>query len=436
MTGPMDRADAALADWLREGPESGPIDGLEAILAGTRSVSQRPAWTFPSRWLPAALGGGPGIRPLPVAILLVLAALIAVIAFAIGVGTQHRLPPPFGLARNGAIAYDTGNGGHAYVTDANGLDPRQLPGDGIERQPTFSPDGTRLVYYSRPPTSAPQTSDPRGRAFHIFVANADGSNAHPILDGMTFRLDVFTPPSWSPDSRSIAFRSDADSIDQIWVVDVDGPAPRSPITRGTATRSVPAWSPDGKWIAYVESRLSVPAVNALVVARPDGSGRVVLHQQQSVSPEEASFGESLRWSPDSRSIAYARGRDPANPDESDGPHYLAVATLEGDEAVVYTDVSGWLHFPTWSLDGRLLYFTVGEMSNVIRVHDLVTGADSILGTCEAAIPGPLQLAPNGEQLVEACPGAPKLGATSSGKSDDGLALPANAGRIDIQRLAP
>jgi Tol biopolymer transport system component len=141
-----------------------------------------------------------------------------VIAFAIGVGTQHRLPPPFGLARNGAIAYDTGNGGHAYVTDANGLDPRQLPGDGIERQPTFSPDGTRLVYYSRPPTSAPQTSDPRGRAFHIFVANADGSNAHPILDGMTFRLDVFTPPSWSPDSRSIAFRSDADSIDQIWVV--------------------------------------------------------------------------------------------------------------------------------------------------------------------------------------------------------------------------
>jgi hypothetical protein len=244
MTGSMDRADAALADWLREGPETGPIEGLESILAETRSVPQRQAWSFPSRWLPAALsGGGPAIWPLPVAILLVLAALIAAIAFAIGVGTQHRLPPPFGFARNGAIAYDTGNGGHAYVTDANGLEPRQLPGDGIERQPTFSPDGTRLVYYSRPPTSAPQTSDPRGRAFHIFVANADGSNAHPILDGMTFRLDVFTPPSWSPDSQSIAFRSYADGTDQIWVVNLDGPAPRSPITRGTATRSAPACRP-------------------------------------------------------------------------------------------------------------------------------------------------------------------------------------------------
>ena len=85
MTGPMDRADAALADWLREGPESGPIDGLEAILAGTRSVSQRPAWTFPSRWLPAALGGGPGIRPLPVAILLVLTSSPARAA-----GPKHR----------------------------------------------------------------------------------------------------------------------------------------------------------------------------------------------------------------------------------------------------------------------------------------------------------------------------------------------------------
>ena len=111
MTSSMDRADTALADWLRGGPEKGPIEGLEAILAETRSVPQRPVWTFPSRWLPAALdGGGRGIRPLPVAILLVLAALIAAIAFAIGVGTQHRLPPPFGFARNGAIAYDTGKG--------------------------------------------------------------------------------------------------------------------------------------------------------------------------------------------------------------------------------------------------------------------------------------------------------------------------------------
>jgi Tol biopolymer transport system component len=429
MTGSMDRADAALVDWLRDGPDSGPIEVLEAILAQTRSVPQRPAWTFSSRWLPTALNAGrPGIG--------VLAALIAAIVFAISVGTQRRLPPPFGLAANGAVVYDTGNGGHAYLADASGSNPRPLPGDGIERQPTFSPDGTQLVYYSRPPSPAPQTSDPRGRAFHIFVANADGSNAHPILDGMTFRLDVFTPPSWSPDSRSIAFRSDNDGTDQIWVVNVDGPAPRAPITRGTATRSAPAWSPDGKWIAYVESRLSVPAVNALVVARPDGSGRVVLHQQQSVSPGEASFGESLRWSPDSRSIAYARGRDPANPDESDGPHYLAVATLEGDEAVVYTDVSGWLHFPTWSLDGRLLYFTVGEASNVIRVHDLATSTDSIVGVCEAPISGPLQLSPNGKQLVAACPGAAMLGAASSGGPDAGLALPANAGRIDIQRLAP
>lgn len=437
MTGPMDRNDAVLADWLRDGPETGPIEWLEAILAGTRSVPQRRAWTFPSRWLPTVLnGGGAGIRPLPIAILIVLAALIAAIAFVISGGTQRRLPPPFGFAANGAVVYDTGNGGHAYLADANGLNSRPLPGDGIERQPTFSPDGTRIVYYSRPPVAPEASNDPRCCEFHIFIANADGSNAHPILDGMKFRLDPFNPPSWSPDSHSIAFRSDAGGVDQIWVVDVDGRTPPAPITRGTATRSAQAWSPDGQWIAYVESRPGNPTVNALVVARPDGSGRVELHAQDSVSPDEASFGESLRWSPDSRSIAYARGRDPANADESDGVHYLSVAPLEGRERVVYTDLSGWLHFPTWSLDGRLLYFTVGERSNVIRVHDLATSTDSILGVCEAPIPGPLQLSPNGEQLVEACPGAPKLGATSSGGPDAGLALPASAGRIDIQRLAP
>jgi hypothetical protein len=59
----------------------------------------------------------------------------------------------------------------------------------------------------------------------------------------------------------------------------------------------------------------------------------------------------------------------------------------------------------------------------------------ILGVCEAAISGPLQLSPNGAQLVEACPGDAKL-EPPEWRTDARLALPVNAGRIDIQRLAP
>ena len=34
--------DRVLADWLREGPESGPREGLERALAATRRVGQKP----------------------------------------------------------------------------------------------------------------------------------------------------------------------------------------------------------------------------------------------------------------------------------------------------------------------------------------------------------------------------------------------------------
>ena len=47
--------DRVLADWLDEGPEHGPREGLERALAATRRVGQRPGWTLPERWLPMQL---------------------------------------------------------------------------------------------------------------------------------------------------------------------------------------------------------------------------------------------------------------------------------------------------------------------------------------------------------------------------------------------
>ena len=49
--------DATVADWLREGPESGPRHGLDRALAATHRVEQRPAWVFPRRYLPRPIFG-------------------------------------------------------------------------------------------------------------------------------------------------------------------------------------------------------------------------------------------------------------------------------------------------------------------------------------------------------------------------------------------
>jgi hypothetical protein len=438
MTAPMTPTDAVLADWLREAPDRGSEEGLQAALAATRAVSQRPAWTFPGRWLPEAMSPEQigGRRALPVLLVVGLLVLLAAAAVAFVVGSQHKLPPPFGFARNGAIAYDTGGGGGAYITGPNGRNPRRLAGDGIERQPTFSLDGTRIAYYSRPSDPLGATPPALPLPFHVFVANADGSNAHPIAGGATFVLYPFMPPAWSLDSRSVAFSADAGGVAQVWVVPIDGAAPAGPIISDGTARSSPAWSPNGKWIAMVEVRPGSPTANALVVARPDGSDRQTLHVQKSAGPEEGSFGETLSWSLDSTRIAYSRGRDPAS-HEQDGPQYLAIDTLGNAEDVVLHENSGWLRFPTWSLDARRLFFVVGDPSNAVLSMDMDTFRRTTVGQCAGSLGGPLQLSPDGRLLVNTCPGAPILQPAASATPDaEVVALPADAVRIDIQRLAP
>ena len=82
------------------------FDDLIGLAARTR---QRPAWTLLERWLPMVdVARQPAFarqvpwRPIAV-VTLILLLLAASLAFVIG--SQHPLPAPFGLARNGLVAY-------------------------------------------------------------------------------------------------------------------------------------------------------------------------------------------------------------------------------------------------------------------------------------------------------------------------------------------
>src|SRR4029077_17031004 len=120
------------------------------VLAAATARRQRPAWTFPGRWLPMAdIATRPTLVPrMPWrvdGVGLVIVALLAVAAFAIVGSRQKRLPPPFGDAGNGLVAYS--NGGAIYT-----LDPRTsvataiVTGPEVDSQPEFSPDGTKISY--------------------------------------------------------------------------------------------------------------------------------------------------------------------------------------------------------------------------------------------------------------------------------------------------
>lgn len=107
-----------------------------------------------------------------------------------------------------------------------------------DRAPTWSPDGTRIAYFS----------DASGE-YELHVRRQDGSG-----EPQKFKLTgsgLYERMAWSPDSRKIAY---VDISQTLYVLDMATGAAKKinadPIV-GQARTLTPVWSHDSKWVAYV-----------------------------------------------------------------------------------------------------------------------------------------------------------------------------------------
>jgi tricorn protease len=91
----------------------------------------------------------------------------------------------------------------------------------------------------------------------LFVARGDVFTA-PIDKGPTRNLTRSSGAHdkwarWSPDGRKIAFISDRDGEEEVYLVDQDGSGEPDQLTDGgSAMRYAPVWSPDGKRLAFAD----------------------------------------------------------------------------------------------------------------------------------------------------------------------------------------
>ena len=211
----------------------------------------------------------------------------------------------------------------------------QVTSDGSNQVwPAWSPDGLRLAFAS-------DRTQPGRQLYEIYTIDRDGNNETQITSDPNSN-DFFQPsntaPDWSAVSNRIAFASDRDNTGtrigtDIYAMEPDG----SNVTRLTQTASPaadsdPAWSPDGSRIAFASNR---NGNDDIFVMNANGTGQVNLTN---------SFGtdQSPSWSPDGTQIAFETYRN------SKWEIYVMNAS-DGSEQESRDDGSSeWNFSPAWS----------------------------------------------------------------------------------------
>jgi len=283
------------------------------------------------------------------------AVLIALLlaAAAVLVGTQPRLPTPFGVARNGLSAY-AADGDIFTVDPATNVATAVVTGPETDLEPRFSLDGTRLVFERRPEG---EVGDGR-----LYVAHADGTALTLLTPEAPFVLDSY---AFSPDGQEVMFSSLVDGRSTVSIAKVDGSGVRS-LDLGDMAASEPEYRPpDGEEIVFV-GMAEGPATGLYIVGA-DGTGlRPVVEPPNLVVDDP-------RWSPDGSWIAYTSWAV----DYATGGRLARVNIVSADgrrDRILgphpQADVEG---YPIWSNDGTRLIIS----------RCMSTDANVTDGACEA-----------------------------------------------------
>ena len=254
---------------------------------GSRRLDSAPPGSSRYRWLPVDRSEVARIRTAVVIVVTVVAIVASAIAAGLLVGSQRRLPPPFGIAKPGLIAFDLG--GDIFVANPDGTGRRQLT-TGRDGGATFSPDGTWIAYQTE---ADDMTSS-------VVVMSADGDHRVVLADHLAQVGDI----AWSPDSRKVAFSGRIVGTDGLHLFTADAAHPGAVRLGGPDVYGVePSWSPDGSRIAFKRfdtSGIDVDANGSLWVIGADGSDP---HPMSSLQGTHGAFWNTA-WSTDGSRLAF------------------------------------------------------------------------------------------------------------------------------------
>jgi Tol biopolymer transport system component len=330
--------DAQISKALRAHLPDRAYPGLRGrILDAAETTGQERAW--PSV-IGALRGADPVVRRggLLVAATLLVALALAGVAAVGALRLLPHLPQPFGLARNGLVAY--ASDGDIYMADpVSGIARAVVIGPETDLTPVWSQDGTRFVFERK------VTGDTgNGR---LFVARADGSGMVAITAAPQSRLASYT---FSPDGSGVAYSAGPAADSELWIAKTDGSGARR-VDVGMSVHGPTYRPPNGAEIIFAGGSATGAGSGIYAVEVASGIVRTI------VKPSAEVGLDWVRVAPDGSRLAYSV----TTSDPSRNTTSVHVSAIAGSGTVTLPMPTGatFQDGPAWSNDGTRIVVVRG-----------------------------------------------------------------------------
>ena len=260
----------------------------------------------------------------------------------------------------------------------------------------ISPDGNRVAWVQ---SAVNASGEPTGGSA-IYVQDLRSPNSKPkrISAGNDSQPASEDTIAWSPDSKHLAFLSDAEGDGQsnFYIVNVEGGGARK-LTSLKGYLADPGWSPDEKTFAFLFTENAPRAAGPLMPMVPEtgvidqkvyeqrltlvdlASGKI-----RQLSPSDM-YVYQYDWSPDGKTFAAIAAHG-----AGDSNWYVAelytLSTESGELKPIYKP-SLQIAVPRWSPDGKNIAFIGGLMSDEGSIGGDIFTVSATGGNARNATPG-------------------------------------------------